>query len=356
MDLYVVKDGEKLRCGYTTGSCAAAASKASIYMLENQEIIDFIEIDTPAGIRLKLEVNDQEFSDTTATCSIIKDGGDDPDVTDGMKIFSKVIKREDSEILIDGGIGIGRVTERSAFGNLGDAAINKVPLQMIEREIRSISENGYDVLIYAPMGVEIGKKTYNKNIGIDGGISIIGTKGIVYPMSEDALIKTIYMEMDNIKKNEGLSEILLVPGNYGENVAREEKIDIPMVKTSNYIGDSLSYAYREGFLKITVLGHIGKLAKLSIGIFNTHNKIADSRLEAFVYYLAIMKAPYNVIEEVMKTLTAEDALEVCIKYKYASIVSEMEKGAEYRIKRYLKDDNIDIQVRIYSMKRGLDIC
>lgn len=356
MDLYVVKDGEKLRCGYTTGSCAAAASKASVYMLENNKKIDFIEIDTPAGIVLKLEVNDQVIGDNFASCSIIKDGGDDPDVTDGMKIFSKVTKRSDEEIVIDAGEGIGRVTERSAFGKLGEAAINEVPRKMIKKEVMNVATSGYDVVIYAPMGAEIGKKTYNKNIGIEGGISIIGTKGIVYPMSEDALIKTIYMEMDNIKKNEGLSEILLVPGNYGENVAKKIGLEIPRVKTSNYIGDGLAYAYREGFESITLLGHIGKLAKLSIGIFNTHNKIADSRLESFIYYLALMKAPYNVLEEVNETLTAEDALEVCIKHGYASIVKHMEEGAEYRIRRYLKDDDVNIKVRIYSMKRGLDIC
>ncbi|HEY4544561.1 MAG TPA: cobalt-precorrin-5B (C(1))-methyltransferase CbiD [Tissierellaceae bacterium] len=353
MDLFVIKDGKSLRCGYTTGSCAAGASKASALMLENQEKIDFVEIDTPAGIRLKLEVYDQEITNDYATCSIIKDGGDDPDVTDGMKIFSKVSKRTDGIINIDSGKGIGRVTSKSAFGNVGDAAINKVPRQMIEKELKEVSTSGYNCIIYAPLGEEIGKKTYNKNIGIEGGISIIGTKGIVYPMSEEALLKTIYMEMDVIAKNEGIEEILLVPGNYGENMAKDLGIEIPKVKISNYIGDSLLYAYNKGFKKINILGHIGKLSKLSIGIFNTHSKVADSRLESFVYYLAIMQAPIEVINKVEQTLTAEDALEVCIDNGYEDIVSLMEKGANARVKRYLKDESISVNVKIYSMKRGL---
>lgn len=356
MDLFVVKDGEKLRCGYTTGSCAAAASKAAALMLETKEKVSYIEIDTPAGIRLKLEVNDQEITDNYASCSIIKDAGDDPDVTDGMKIFSKVSRREDSKVNIDSGIGIGRISERSAFGEVGESAINEVPRRMINKEVKEVAKSGMDVVIYAPMGEEIAKKTYNKNLGIVGGISIVGTKGIVYPMSEAALIKTFYMEMDMIKKNYGTEELLLVPGNYGENMAKELGIDIPKVKMSNYLADAIQYAYKEGFRNISILGHIGKLAKVSIGIFNTHSKIADSRMEAFIYYLALMRAPYELLEKINTCLTAEDALDLCIDSGYGEIVHLMEDGAEKRLKRYLKDEDVKINVKIYSMKRGIDIC
>lgn len=356
MDLYVVKDGEKLRCGYTTGSCAAGAAKAAVYMLENQGKLKLVEIETPAEIDLKLEVHDSKINSTYAEAAIVKDAGDDPDVTHGMKIYARVTRRPDDKINIDGGQGIGRVTAKSAFGKIGEAAINKVPREMIRKEIRSISEKGYDVLIFAPEGEEIGKKTYNKNIGILGGISIVGTKGIVYPMSDDALIKTIHMEIDVIAKEYGKDKILLVPGNYGEGMYEDLGLNIPMVKVSNYLGETLAYLYNQGFRDISLMGHIGKFAKLSIGIFNTHSKIADARLEAFIYYLAMMKAPYELLEKIEGSLTAEEALNISIDNGYGGIVRRMEEGSVKRIKKYLKDEDIKIDVKMYSMERGFDIC
>lgn len=356
LDLYIIKDGKELRCGYTTGSCAAAASKAAALMLETGVPIKYIEIDTPANIRLRLEVYNQKIVKDIASCSIKKDAGDDPDNTDGIHIFSQVKKRSDREIKIDGGIGIGRIKTKGLFGEVGEAAINPVPLKMIESELRGVSESGYDVLIYAPEGEKIGKKTFNKNIGIEGGISIIGTKGIVYPMSEEALIKTIYMEMDMIASQKGTDTIVLVPGNYGEKLAASINIEGPMVKVSNFIGDSLLYAYNKGFKNISLVGHIGKFSKLAIGVFNTHSKVCDARMEAFIYYLAFMSAPLELLHRINNTLTAEEAIDICIEERYGAIVGHMEKGAESRIKKYLKDEDINIKVIIYSMNRGVDIC
>ncbi len=355
LDLFVVKEGKELRCGYTTGSCAAAASKAAAIMLEHGKIIDFVEIDTPAGIRLKLEVTDPEIKNDSASCSIIKDAGDDPDNTDGIKIFSKLTKRSDGEVNIDGGFGIGRIMKKGLFGKVGEAAINPVPRQMIEKEVLEVSKDGYDVLIYAPEGEAIGKKTFNANIGIEGGISVVGTKGIVYPMSEDALLKTIYLEIDMVKENMGTDNIVLVPGNYGEKIADSLGIKSSKVLVSNYIGNALLYAQAQGFKSITLIGHIGKFAKLSVGAFNTHNKICDIRMEAFIYYLAFLQAPMELIEKIDTTLTAEEALNICIDAGYKEIVSLMEKGAERRINKYIKDNDVKIKVIIYSMERGVDI-
>src|SRR5699024_4598900 len=356
LDLYVVKDGKNLRCGYTTGSCAAAASKASVIMLESQEEIKYIEIDTPASVRLKLEVHNPIITKEYVSCGIIKDAGDDPDNTDGMEIRSKVTRREDKEIEIDGGKGIGRITSKSLFGQVGQAAINEVPREMILQEIRSLSNKGYNVLITAPKGEKIAKQTFNKNIDIENGISIIGTKGIVYPMSEEALLKTIYMEVDTIDKNQGRDNIVLVPGNHGEKLAKEIYPNIPRVKISNFIGDSLLYIHNKRFKSIKLLGHVGKFAKLSIGVFNTHSKVCDARMEAFIYYLALMEASIELIQEVNSCLTAEEALNICIEKGYGSIVELMEKGAEKRVKRYIKDEDLDIEVKMYSMERGVDIC
>lgn len=355
-DLYVIKEGKELRCGYTTGSCAAAGAKAATIMLEKGKIIKYVEIDTPVGIRLKLEVHNPKIEKNKVSCSIIKDGGDDPDNTDGIEIYSQVSKRLDGDINIDGGFGIGRIMRKGLFGEIGQAAINPVPREMIKKEIKEVSDSGYDVLIYAPEGQVIGKKTFNKDIGIEGGISIIGTKGIVYPMSEDSLVKTIYLEMDMVLETIGNENIVLVPGNYGEKIAESLGLVNSKVKMSNFIGDSLLYAYYKGFKSITLVGHIGKFSKLAIGVFNTHSKVCDGRMEAFIYYLALMGAPLDFLEEIDTTLTAEEAVNRCVERGYGGIVNLMEKGAEKRIKKYLKDEEYKIKVIIYSMAKGVNIC
>lgn len=356
LDLYVIKEGKQLRCGYTTGSCAAAAAKAAAIMLENGKKVNYVEIDTPAGVKLKLEIHNAEIGEDNSSCCVIKDAGDDPDNTDGIEIYCKVSKRSDKKVFIDGGQGIGRIMRKGLFGEIGDAAINPVPRDMIEKEVRKVSNSGYNILVYAPEGQVIGKKTYNKNIGVEGGISIIGTKGIVYPMSEEALIKTIYMEMDMAYETIGNENILLVPGNYGEKIGDSLGIKDPKVKISNFIGDSLLYAYNKGFKSITLVGHIGKFSKLSIGVFNTHNKVCDGRMEAFIYYLSFMGASLELLKRIDDTLTAEEAINICIEEGYGGIVKLMEKGAEKRIKKYLKDDDYKVKVIIYSMDKGVDIC
>ena len=356
LDLYVIKEGKSLRCGYTTGSCATAAAKAAAIMLETNRIIKYVEIDTPANIRLKLEVHNPIIEDGYVSCSIVKDAGDDPDNTDGIAIYAKVSKRSDGKVNIDGGTGIGRITRKGLFGEVGQAAINPVPRETIEKEVVEVSTEGYDVLIYAPEGVAIGKKTFNSYIGIEGGISIIGTKGIVYPMSEDALLKTIYMEVDMLLDQYGDEHIVLVPGNYGEKVSESLGIDKPRTKISNFIGDSLLYVYNKGFKSITLIGHIGKFSKLAIGVFNTHSKVCDGRMEAFIYYLSFMGAPIELLEKVNNCITAEEGINVCIEAGYGEVIKHMENGAEMRIKKYLKDEDYRVKVIIYSMERGVEFC
>ncbi len=352
-DIYIIKEGKKLRCGYTTGSCATGAAKAAALILKTNEKVNFVEIDTPAEIKLKLEITNIKREKDIVSCCVIKDGGDDPDVTDGMKICAKVREGNHGKINIDGGKGIGRIKRKGLFGEIGEAAINPVPRQMIEKELKKISDKGYDVIVYAPSGEKIAKKTYNERIGIEGGISIIGTKGIVYPMSEDALKKTIYMEIDNIVEKYGKGHIVFVLGNYGEKIADNLKLKGGKVKISNFIGDSLLYAYNKGVKSITLIGHIGKLSKLSLGAFNTHSKICDGRMEAFVYYLAFKNVPLEFLKKVNNCLTAEEAINLCIDEGYGEVVKDMEKGCEERIQRYLKDENYSVKVLIYSMEKGV---
>ena len=371
LDLYIDKDGQKLRCGYTTGSCAAAAAKAAAIGLKEQSfaslkketscgVVYSVKIDTPAGYVLDLPVEKLtlDVSDGVpfASAAVQKDAGDDPDSTDGIFIYAKVSARSDGAVEIDGGEGIGRITKKGLFGEVGEAAINPVPRKMIKDETLKVLKGGCNVLIFAPDGKELGKKTFNKNIGVEGGISIIGTKGIVYPMSEEAIKKTIYMEIGGIAENCGTDSLLLVPGNYGEKLAVQSDIKIPAVKISNYVGDSLSYAYSKGFRNITLLGHIGKFAKLAIGIFNTHNRTADTRMESFVYYLALQNVPLAVLKTVNSFLTAEECYNYLFEHNLHGVITDMERGAEERVKKYLKDERVKIRVIMYSMKypRGFE--
>lgn len=349
---YRIVGGKSLRCGYTTGSCAAGAAKAAAIMLIEGRVPGFVEIDTPAGTRLKLKVEKPHLSETYASCCIVKDAGDDPDVTNGMEIYAKVSRRQDGKIVIEGGEGIGRITREGFWGKVGEAAINPVPRKMIEKEVSGVTGEDMHVIIYAPGGEEIAKKTFNANIGIEGGISIIGTKGIVEPMSEDALKATIYLEIDRVFEN-GNREIIFYPGNYGEKIANKLQLKGEGVKISNFVGDALLYCYHKGFKKVTMVGHIGKLSKLSIGCFNTHSKICDVRIEAFIYYLALEGASHKVISRIEQCKTSEEALDVVKKEGYEKVMGKMTRGCEERIRRYLKDEHFDIHVILYSMERGI---
>ena len=351
-DLYVIKEGKKLRCGYTTGSCAAAAAKAAAIGLFTETIPPYIEIDTPAGIGLKLKVEKPCISHQGASCCIVKDAGDDPDVTDGIEIFAKVTKRGDDRIVIDGGEGVGRIKREGFWGKAGEAAINPVPRKMIIEEVAKVAEGGADILIYVPQGKEIAKRTFNAYIGIEDGISIIGTKGIVEPMSEEALKKSIYLALDALYE-EGTHALVLYPGNYGEKVVEQLHLPGGKVKISNYIGDVILYCYYKGFKKITLVGHIGKLCKLSIGIFNTHSKTADARLESFIYYLAMAKAPHDLMLKVSEALTAEEAMEIIIRGGYGQVAERMKNGCIERLKKYVKDEGFEIDIVMYSMKYGV---
>jgi cobalt-precorrin-5B (C1)-methyltransferase len=351
-DVFVIKNGKRLRCGYTTGSCAAAAAKAAANMLMTGEKIDHIEIDTPAGIKLELQVFKPCIYGEFASCCIVKDAGDDPDVTDKIEIYARVSKRTDGVFNIEGGEGIGTITLKGFWGEVGQAAINPVPRKMIKEELAKISLDGFDVVIYAPMGAEIAKRTFNENIGIEGGISIIGTSGIVEPMSEDALKKTIYLEVDSAFES-GVEDLILFPGNYGEKVVEKLKLTGKGIKVSNFIGDTLLYINEKGFKSITLVGHIGKLCKLSIGAFNTHSKICDVRIEAFVYYLALCGAPLEFLQSVSYCKTSEEAVKLIIETGHEEIFRTMIKGCEDRIIRYLKHSNLAIKVIMYSMDYGV---
>lgn len=267
-DQYVIKNNKRLRYGYTTGSCAAGAARGAVRMLLSGETLSEVELDTPKGITLTLQLHDITRGETYVSCAVQKDAGDDPDTTNGILVYVKAEKfsisvaeqagqerkteRSRPQIILDGGIGVGRVTKPGLSQNVGEAAINPVPRAMILREAEEAAqeydyEGGLKLTVSVPQGEEIAKKTFNPRLGILGGISILGTSGIVEPMSEKALIESIHVEM---KQHfcQGENYILVTPGNYGADYLREH-MSIPFennIKCSNYVGETIDMAIDMG--------------------------------------------------------------------------------------------------------------
>lgn len=313
-DQFVFVNNKKLRCGFTTGTCAAAASKAAAEMAIKGTKVENVEIITPKGTILTLKIEDSSFEDNHGRCAVRKDGGDDIDATHDALIFSDVYLTE-KEITIDGGNGVGRITRRGLDQPVGNAAINHVPRSMITEALNDVASTygytgGFDVVISIPDGEKLAEKTFNPRLGIEGGISVIGTSGIVEPMSEIALIKTITTEM-NVRKSEGSTTLLIVPGNYGKDFSSTiDGIDENIaVKCSNFIGDALDFACEIG-VDVVLIGNIGKLVKIAGGIMNTHSRNADCRMEILSANAAIAGADIDTVKRIMDCITTDDALEI----------------------------------------------
>ena len=316
MEDFIRKDGKILRTGYTTGTCAAAAAKAAAWMLLSGKERKIIKIITPKGIPLDLDILEISITENEVRCAVCKDSGDDPDVTNGMLIFACVKKIRGQDIVIDGGEGIGRVTKLGLDQPVGAAAINSVPRKMILDNIKEVCElfdyqQGLSVIIYAPEGEKIAKKTFNERLGVLGGISILGTTGIVEPMSDRALIDTIRLEL-NQRRIRGSEYVLLTPGNYGINFLRENfDIDpkIP-VMTSNFIGDALDACRELGFRGVLLTGHIGKLVKIAGGMLNTHSRYGDCRMEILASYAGACGVNSTSVKEILNCVTCDEALRI----------------------------------------------
>lgn len=322
MEEYFDKNGKQLRNGYTTGSCAAAAAKAAAFMLFTGGRKERISLKTPAGVVLTLPVSDVERNETSVRCSVQKDSGDDPDVTDGIRIFAEVsflpaeAGGEEGKIAIAGGEGIGVVTKPGLDQPVGEAAINSVPRKMIAENVlevcRLMDYNGsLKVTVSAPEGKKLAEKTFNPRLGIVGGISILGTTGIVEPMSERALVETIRAEL-RVRKAGGAEYVLLTPGNYGAAFIRDTLHLDPSeaVMTSNFIGDSLEICAELGFKGALLVGHIGKLVKLAGGMMNTHSRYGDCRMEILAAHAAAAGLPAARAAEVLSCVSTEEAVRI----------------------------------------------
>ncbi|MGN0255321.1 MAG: cobalt-precorrin-5B (C(1))-methyltransferase CbiD [Chordicoccus sp.] len=382
-----------MRKGFTTGSCAAAAAKAAAYMLLTGREKRKISILTPKGIRFDADIVDIRRSDGEVSCAVIKDGGDDPDVTTGAHIFANVSVLEENpeggaimharetgacmigwelsdggpgarqtdgaEILIDGGEGVGRVTKPGLDQPVGQAAINHVPRDMIRREVTEVCrvmdfQGTLRVLISVPEGKELAAHTFNPRLGIEGGISILGTTGIVEPMSTKALLDTIRVEIHQ-KKTLGEPVLAVAPGNYGkEFMKRTYGYDLERsVACSNFIGDTIDIAREEGFHRMLLTGHIGKLIKVSGGIMNTHSHEADARMELLAAAALRAGADGDLARSVMDAVTTEEGVRLLAE---AGVLEKSMRHAMEKIQFYLEKragSELHIECMMYSNDYGL---
>lgn len=360
---YGIKNGKKLRKGYTTGSCVAAGAYVGARVLLEGVKQFFVELIGPTGALIEIPVEKIKMDEAGAKVCVTvkKDAGDDPDVTNGMEILTTVHLCKEPGVTIQGGMGIGRITKPGLEQPIGEAAINNGPRKMIEQALEALSleldyTGGFMVLVEAPEGEVIANKTFNPKLGIQGGISILGSTGVVEPMSEQALLDTIRTEI-SVKVAEGIANntLIITPGNYGRDFLKEQYfIDLDQaVKCSNYIGETLDICKDFEVGRVLLVGHIGKLAKLACGIMNTHSKQADGRVEAFVTCAALMKAQPWVLEKLLETNTTEQALEILSD---AGILEAVMEKMTDRILFYLRrriGKELPIEVLFFSNVFGV---
>ena len=350
---------KKMRTGYTTGSCAAAAAKAAVCMLLSGEVIQQVRLMTPKGVELDLEVEQIERRQHGVRCAVRKDSGDDPDVTNGIYVYAEVRKEPEPGIYLDGGEGIGRITKKGLEQPVGAAAINRVPRQMIreavkEECVRARYDGGLSVMISIPEGRKIAERTFNPRLGIEGGISVLGTSGIVEPMSEKALTDTIFLELKMLKEN-GIDRCCVVPGNYGRDFLAEQLgVDTDQaVKCSNYIGETIDAAVNLEMRSLLLIGHIGKLIKVAAGVMNTHSRQADCRMEVLAAYAAAEGASAECVQAILSCITTMEALELL---KEKGILSGVMERVMERIEFHLchrAGGSLQVEAIVFSTEDGI---
>ncbi len=351
-----------MRHGFTTGSCAAAAAKAAAYMLLTGKRKEHISIMTPKGIIFETDILEIQMGEESVSCGVLKDGGDDPDVTTGAVVYARVeisrLEADKPRVCILGGEGVGVVTKPGLDQPVGEYAINKVPRQMIESEMLDVCRladfNGeLTVTISIPKGVLLAQKTFNPRLGIVGGISVLGTSGVVEPMSKAALIDTIRAEL-SVAKAEGHRLVAVSPGNYGlEYMLRAYGFDLDKsVKCSNFIGETLDMVAELGFEGMLLTGHIGKLVKIAGGIMNTHSREADCRMELLAAAGLQCDVPTATLKEVLGCVTTSEAVRILSAGGHLeNVMAYLMERIMYHLRRRV-DNSYRIECIMYENEYG----
>ncbi|HWP95266.1 MAG TPA: cobalt-precorrin-5B (C(1))-methyltransferase CbiD [Syntrophomonadaceae bacterium] len=339
-----------LRYGYSTGTCAAAACKAALLKLLNEEDVQKVVITLPVGSSVEIPVKKAILEGAGATAEVVKDAGDDPDVTHGISICSHVELLNKPEIIIMGGQGIGQVTKPGLAVPVGEAAINPVPRKMITTALQELLPTGWGARasISAPEGEKVARKTMNPRLGIMGGISILGTSGLVRPMSQEAYLDSLIPQIRQAQAL-GHKTLVLTPGGMGARMAAENGIHPEaVVQTSNFIGAMLEECAHHGVEEILLFGHIGKIVKVAGGIFNTHSKVADARREILAVHAALLGAPLKAIQEIMEVNTMDAAVGLITDFHLQAVYASLAAAASQRCQARL-GEGIIIGTVLYAL-------
>ena len=364
LEHYIEVGKKRLRCGYTTGTCAAAAAQACGQALLAGGFPHSLRIDTPAGVAVVVEPEEMHRGTDAqgtpwASCGVRKDAGDDADATDDALVVVRVSLTGTPGTTIEGGAGVGRVTRAGLDQPVGAAAINSVPRAMIASELERVAREhgwhgGFAVEVSVPGGEEIASKTFNPRLGIEGGISILGTSGIVRPMSEEALIQTIRVDI-KMQLSGGRSYLVLVPGNYGLDFLEDYEPEVlkRSVKYSNFLGEAIDAAVEFGAKGILLVGHIGKLVKLAAGIMNTHSRNADARMDILTAHAAVLGADQETAARLMDCITTDEALEIL---KEKGLLEPVMKRLMERMEFYVdhrSGKSLERGILTFSLEQGV---
>lgn len=329
-----------MRSGITTGTCAAAATKAAVLAWKG-ELPKMVAVASPQGHMIQVEIATSQRLSSGGKASVIKDAGDDPDVTHGTIISAEIEINTTNEIILQAGVGVGIVTKPGLSVAVGQPAINPGPRKMIMQAIQDVLPDGHGVTvtISIPEGEKLAKRTLNSTLGIIGGLSIIGTTGIVEPMSEEAFKNSLSPQISMVRAL-GYDEVVFAPGKIGQDIAIN-RYHLPtetVIQTSNFIGHMLESAVQYGMKQVLIFGHLGKLVKVAAGIFHTHNRVADARFETLAAYMAALGAPQQAIQEILTCNTTEAAMPIITQYKLNDVYRVIAERVSIRSERYVFGD------------------
>ncbi len=335
-----------MRYGYTTGACAAAAAKAACMALRG-EFPEEVCITLPSGRRACMRVAEVELTGSSARACVVKDAGDDPDVTHGVKVCAEVAPGGE-EVVVRGGEGVGTVTKPGLGIEVGESAITEVPRRMIEQAVREVLGGGAEVVVSIPGGEELARRTMNPKLGIVGGLSVLGTTGVVVPWSESALLRSLEKQV-GVAIASGFREVVLTPGRMGERYALGRGVpEDAVVQCGNYVGYMLDRCAVEGAEGVVVCGHAGKLVKLAAGVFCTHSRVADARLETLTAHAAWCGAPGRVLRELRRCATVEEGVEVLLREGLGEALTSVAEEAARRCR-----ERVSIRVSVVMLNTNL---
>lgn len=349
------KDPSELREGYTTGACATACAKAALTALITQEMQENVIIHLPVGKNVTFSIEECVMKDSEVTCSTIKDGGDDPDATHGAIIKATVSWRNDNQIYIDGGVGVGRVTKPGLPIEVGLAAINPVPRKMIATETKQVLDSfnisrGINVVISVPEGEEIAKKTLNGRLGIVGGISILGTRGTVLPFSNAAYMASIVQAI-SVAKASGCDHLVFTTGGRSEKFAMAMYPELPevaFVEMGDFVGFSMKHCKRIGIQKVSLVGMMGKFSKLANGAMMLHSKGSQVSFEFLASVAKECGANDKLLKQILSSNTANEVGQIM---KEQNLVKFFNRLSEHCCMEILKHvgGGLTVTTAIYSM-------